>query len=745
MYPVSADYKEKIKENIRTFEAKIQIQHSKGVLELSDKDLAQGTLIYTESSQAGEEFTVGGTVASDISFTILNKPEYNDIQFMGATVFVNIGLLVQEAIDAHFLQPSQPSKMPGFDEKWEWVPLGIFHIDEVKRLRNTIELKAIDNMINLDKPYSLSKLSYPATLYQIYVNACNVCDIPVGTHDFPNKDYVVNERPQDDLTLRDVLGYVAELAGCFAKCNRYGALELKWYQSTDIVISPANRFNFKPSDDVVQIKGVMYSTEDTSYLAGSDEYAIDLSENPLLQGDYETVLPNIYNNVKDTVFTPYECSWQGNPALEAGDMISHIDRDGKVYNTLVTSSTFKYRGASTLSAKGLPEISRGYKGSTNRKIAEIKKKIDKDIGDKLTTLEEAQLQATELIANMLGGYAIKTEEALYIADNEDLQQAQKVWKWGIGGFGYSENGVDGPYTTAITADGSIVAMLVAANIITADMVKTGVLQSEDGSSWLNLDNGTFNFKDVLRWVNNRFEIVNGALYSTSIQSGAKDSNSYVRIESGWHPLKIVQNGNECVSIWAYDNGGYIQIYQNGEVTGQILPSSDGLGRGLKIQNRAFNNGYEDLILESLSGRVTVSAGAGSGEILLYCARTIISGDYVAYGTKNAMVNTENYGKRLLYCIEATEVKFQDEGMAELENGLCRIEIDPIFLETIEPNTAETPWIIHLTPYNWLNIRVAEIGDSYFIVEEKDGLSGKFAWTLSATRKGYKGIRLEEGR
>ena len=90
-------------------------------------------------------------------------------------------------------------------------------------------------------------------------------------------------------------------------------------------------------------------------------------------------------------------------------------------------------------------------------------------------------------------------------------------------------------------------------------------------------------------------------------------------------------------------------------------------------------------------------------------------------------------------------KIQDEGMAELENGQCRIEIDPIFLETIEPNTAETPWIIHLTPYNWLNIRVAEIGDSYFVVEEKDGLSGKFAWILSATRKGYKGIRLEEGR
>ena len=172
MYPVSADYKEKIKENIRTFEAKIQIQHSKGVLELSDKDLAQGTLIYTESSQAGEEFTVGGTVASDISFSILNKPEYNDIQFMGATVLVNIGLLIQEGAEAHFLQPSQPSKMPGFEEKWEHVPLGRFNIDDVNRQRNTIELKAMNNMINLDKPYSLSKLSYPATLYQIYNNIC---------------------------------------------------------------------------------------------------------------------------------------------------------------------------------------------------------------------------------------------------------------------------------------------------------------------------------------------------------------------------------------------------------------------------------------------------------------------------------------------------------------------------------------------------------------------------------------------
>jgi len=491
MYPVSLEYQEKIKENKRLLEAKIQIQHSKGVLNLSDKDLVTGTLIYTEGSQAGEEFTIGSTVASDISFTILNKSEYDDINFMGSMVTCSIGLEVKEGIDAHFIQPSQPSKMKGYERKFEYVPLGRFNIDYDPRQRNTIELKAIDNMINLDKPYSLSKLSYPATLYQIYVDICNVADVNIGTTNFINKDYIVQKRPSGDLSLRDVLGYVAELTGSFARMNRNGALELKWYTPTGLILNPSNRFDFKPSDDLVQIKGIMATVEDTTYLSGSEDYAIDLTENPLLQGGYETVLPNIFNKVKDTVFTPYESSWQGNMAIQAGDIITQIDRDGKVYKTLVTNSTYKYRGASKLAAKGLPEISKGFKGSTNRKIAEIKRKVEEEVGDQLSSLEQAQLNATELIANMLGGYIVedKPNGIFYIADNPNIDLAMKVWKYGINGFGYSSTGKDGPYSTAVTADGSIVAMLVSANIITANMVQTGILQANNGKSWFDLDKG----------------------------------------------------------------------------------------------------------------------------------------------------------------------------------------------------------------------------------------------------------------
>jgi hypothetical protein len=485
VYPVTELFQQKIQETTRTFKASIQVQHSAGVLTLTDEDIILGTMSIVEGSQTTSDFSVGAAVSTTFEVEILSK--YSDIEFEGATVIPQISLLVD-------------------DDVWESVPLGRFMVDEVFKGRAKIKIKALDYMIELDKPYALSTLSYPATLYQIYMNICSVADVQPGTSSFINQEYLVNERPQGDYTLRDILSFVAAASGSFARFNRLGALELCWYTSSGIVLTGANRFDFQAREDVVGISGVSYTTvDDVTYITGTDEYVVDLTDNPLVQGDLDTLLPNIYDGVKDTKFTPFESRWQGNPAVQPGDKITQIDRDGNEFDTIVTHSTYKYRGASTLAARGLPVKAKRYTGSTNKKIAEIKRRIEKEVGDKLTSLEQAQLNVTELIANMLGGYVIKTDEALYIADNPDISLAQKVWKWGLGGFGYSENGVEGPYTTGVSADGTIVAMLVAANIITADMVKTGVLSSEDDSTWINLNDGSFNFKDLLKYTDGELE------------------------------------------------------------------------------------------------------------------------------------------------------------------------------------------------------------------------------------------------
>ena len=52
-----------------------------------------------------------------------------------------------------------------------------------------------------------------------------------------------------------------------------------------------------------------------------------------------------------------------------------------------------------------------------------------------------------------------------------MQMMQKVWRWNLGGLGYSNNGVNGPFETAITQDGSIVANFITAGILTGILVQ----------------------------------------------------------------------------------------------------------------------------------------------------------------------------------------------------------------------------------------------------------------------------------
>ena len=79
--------------------------------------------------------------------------------------------------------------------------------------------------------------------------------------------------------------------------------------------------------------------------------------------------------------------------------------------------------------------------------------------------------ATQLITGNLGGYVVihegpdGTPYEILIMDNENISLAENVWRWNLGGLGFSSTGYAGPYATAITADG----------MINADFIKTGTL------------------------------------------------------------------------------------------------------------------------------------------------------------------------------------------------------------------------------------------------------------------------------
>ena len=81
-------------------------------------------------------------------------------------------------------------------------------------------------------------------------------------------------------------------------------------------------------------------------------------------------------------------------------------------------------------------------------------------------------------------------------DSNDPITAQKVWRWNIEGLGYSSNGINGPFETAITADGQIVADFITSGALDASIVTTGILKSQDGKFFINLNTGEFYSTDV---------------------------------------------------------------------------------------------------------------------------------------------------------------------------------------------------------------------------------------------------------
>lgn len=97
-----------------------------------------------------------------------------------------------------------------------------------------------------------------------------------------------------------------------------------------------------------------------------------------------------------------------------------------------------------------------------------------------------------------------------IMDTDDIATAQKVWRFNIGGFGFSINGYNGTYATAITQDGHIVADFMDVGTLTAVLIK-----SQDGKSKWNLSTG-----DMELFNTKLSTIGNGAKYRNSDYSQA---------------------------------------------------------------------------------------------------------------------------------------------------------------------------------------------------------------------------------
>ena len=180
--------------------------------------MADSGLGIEDAVSDSDKFEVGAAVINEMTLKLNNfEGAFNKYEFKGAVFKPWVGLTTK----VHWRD----------GEIIEKIPKGVFTCNESPIIGSIISVTADDNMSKFDAAYSKSTLKYPATLGQIAADVCAVCGVTLATATFPNSTYSVATRPSESsITCREIISYVAQLAGCFARCNSSGALEIKWYE-----------------------------------------------------------------------------------------------------------------------------------------------------------------------------------------------------------------------------------------------------------------------------------------------------------------------------------------------------------------------------------------------------------------------------------------------------------------------------------------------------------------------------------
>ncbi|WP_434310358.1 phage tail spike protein [Hominifimenecus sp. rT4P-3] len=146
-------------------------------------------------------------------------------------------------------------------------------------------------------------------------------------------------------------------------------------------------------------------------------------------------------------------------------------------------------------------------------VKQLKETIENPRSEFNSRLQNAIQNATDWITGSKGGYLIIHQDEneqpyeMLIMDTPDISTAKEVWRWNQGGLGHSKNGYDGPYETAMTQDGQIVA----------DMITAGTLQGIQ----IIAERGKIAGWDMSAKALYKDYVVGSTVYRVSIQSPQK--------------------------------------------------------------------------------------------------------------------------------------------------------------------------------------------------------------------------------
>ena len=252
--------------------------------------------------------------------------------------------------------------------------------------------------------------------------------------------------------------------------------------------------------------------------------------------------------------------------------------------------------------------------------------------------------ATKLITGNSGGYVILHSTAkdgkpyeFLIMDKPNIDDAVKVWRWNVNGLGYSKNGYNGPYETAITSDGQIVADFITSGTLMANIIKAGTISSRDGSSYWNVDTGEVVLKAYVtndQFSNKVSEIEEKESKIESNVNGIRSTVSAItkRVTDNEDNIETIESDVSSLTETAKEIK--LQVSKNESNISSLTVTADKLTSSVESNKKDISSLEQDA--ETLNAKVSKKVDEEGGEASTFGWQLNSSGFELYSGRKTVM-------------------------------------------------------------------------------------------------------------
>ena len=291
------------------------------------------------------------------------------------------------------------------DGTYEWVKMGEYFINdiEIDRNRKTTKLDLMDGMFKLNREH-ITSLTYPAEIRQVIKEICLKTGVELANEnmDLTSMNYQIEKiPPEKKMTFRDVLSLASQMLGMSCFFNREGKLEIKELTDSGITITADSYFmhGLTKSEIEYRIAGINFKKDKETLTVGLRTGRSLELENRFMS---QSILDNLYQNIKDIHYHPYNLNYQGHLLLNVGEWVTIKTNTGESFKSPVLSQSFTFkgglRGRISADSKAGNDAQYSYAGTITKKIEQFSE-FEKQIQNQIEEADKGFDKKVEKIKN----------------------------------------------------------------------------------------------------------------------------------------------------------------------------------------------------------------------------------------------------------------------------------------------------------------------------------------------------------